>query len=82
MAKVMVNIHTQGEAPTLQSVRERFGLRGEEIDSDFGVIEVDEKEGVYTILVDERAAAKLSGDARWKVTGPFPEGRIAPMGPT
>ncbi len=79
MAKVMMNIHAAGEAPTLQSVKQRFGLADHEIDPSFGVVGVDPDAGLYTVLVDERAAGKLGSDAQWKTEGPYANPPIAPF---
>ena len=79
MAKVMMNIDGVTASPTVDEVRTRFGLSEEEIDASFGVVEVEP--GVFTVLVEQDAAAKLSGDSEWKVEGPYANARIAHFGP-
>ena len=79
MAKVMFNIRPKGAAPTFDQLQARFSLAGDELDADFGVIEVDD--GLYTVLVEERAASKLQSTDEWSVEGPFSNPRIEPMGP-
>ncbi|HTE17540.1 MAG TPA: hypothetical protein VK689_04060 [Armatimonadota bacterium] len=79
MAKVMMNIEGAGAAPTIDGIRKRFGLSEAEIDVSFGVVEVEPS--VYTVLVEQDSAAKLSGDEQWKVEGPYSNARIAHFGP-
>ena len=79
MTKVMVNIETDGPCPTLDELQRRYQLSDGEIDKDFGVVEVDNH--VYTILVDQRAAQRITPTEDWKCAGPFANPRIAPFGP-
>ncbi len=78
MAKVMVTI-TADQAPTLDELVERYSLTNDEIDADFGVIEV--AAGVFTCLVDEAVAGRITGDDEWDTAGPYSNPRIAPFGP-
>ena len=80
MAKVMVTIKATDAAPTTEAIQRRHGLADDEIDRDFGVIDVDPDEHLYTILVEERVVAKLTGDPGWEVRGPYSNPRIAPFG--
>ena len=79
MSKVMVTI-SGGSRPTLAEVKQAFALSDAEIDPDYGVIEVDDENHVYSILVEEQAAAKISGHG-WSTEGPFSNPRIEPFGP-
>lgn len=81
MSAVMMTIQSLGIAPTLEEVRERYGLADDELDADFGVVEIDPQDGTYAVLVDERAAGKLSNSSDWSVKGPFSNPRIEPFGP-
>ena len=81
MAKVMVTIQARGDPPTIEGLRRRYKLRENEIDASFGVVEVDPAEHVYTVLVDEKAAAKITPTENWKVEGPYSNPRIQPFGP-
>jgi hypothetical protein len=81
MTKVMMTIQSPGHAPDFREVKERYGLADDEIDPDFGVVEVDPADGTYTVLVDERAAGKISSDADWTVRGPYANVRVEPFGP-
>ncbi len=77
MSRVMVNIRSPDGAPTLKVVKERYGLRDDEIDDQFGVIEIDPEDNIYSVLVDQAAAPKLGSTADWSVDGPYSNPRIA-----
>lgn len=82
MGKIMVTFQEPGGAPDLQSVKARYGLADDEVDDQFGVVEVDSRDGTYTILVDEQAASKVRGTiggGEEPITYSNP--RIAPFGP-
>ena len=81
MSKVMVTIESAEAAPTLEELRSRYNLAAEDIDPEFGVVEIDPQEHVYTVLVEESAAGKITSDDRWKVKGPYSNPRIEPFGP-
>jgi hypothetical protein len=65
----------------MEDVRARFGLTADEIDTDFGVVEIDPEDHLYTVLVEQSAAGKLVPSGDWDVSGPFSNPRIAPFGP-
>lgn len=81
MAKVMMTIQSRGGAPTIEALRARYGLAAEEIDPEFGVVEIDPSDGTYTILVESTAANKIEDSGEWKVQGPFANPKIEPFGP-
>lgn len=82
MVKIMVSFEVAGVAPTVEELKERFGLNDEEIDASFGVVEIDPETHTYTILVDAAAAEKVrAGGSISKVEGPFSNPRIEPFGP-
>jgi hypothetical protein len=60
-------------------VKRRFALHDEELDPEFGVVEVDREKGRYAVLVDEQAAARVQGTPG--VEGPFANPPIEPFGP-
>ncbi|MFO0896648.1 MAG: hypothetical protein U0836_04375 [Pirellulales bacterium] len=80
MAKVMVNLSGLSAPPTLAEVQARYGLSADDLDPEFGVIEVDPEEHIYTVLVEEQAAARITG-ADPATGGPFSNPPIAPFGP-
>lgn len=73
----LMMIRSPGAAPTLDSIRARFGLTRAELDDEYGVIAVDSD--CYTVRVDDRAAARLQSDSEWDVQGPFSDPRIDPV---
>ena len=75
MAKVMVTIKAR-RRPELWELRNRYGLREDELDRRFGVVEV--ADGVYTVRVDAGAAKRLTGA---ELSGPYADPRIEPFGP-
>ena len=85
MGKVMVTIRSAGPAPTLEQVRARYDLAEGDLDERFGVVEIAPGQGLYTVLVEESAAAMITGggagDGEWEVSGPFANPRIEPFGP-
>ena len=82
MSKVMVTITCPDHPPTLKEVRQKYGLRESDVDSNFGVIEIDPREHLFTILVEPAAASKITGQpGEWEAEGPFINPPIAPFGP-
>ncbi len=53
MSKLLFQFRHSGGHPTLEEVQRRFGFTESETDREYGVVEVDEEEGLYTVLVDE-----------------------------
>jgi hypothetical protein len=79
MAKVMVTLRLPPEQASLPEVRDLLGLTPEEVDPSFGVVNINPAEDLYTILVEEPAAARIA-DAP-QVEGVFANPRIEPFGP-
>lgn len=79
MAGVMVTLRLSPEHATLDEVRRLLGLTAEEVDPAFGVVNISPAEHLYTILVDETAAARV-GDSDL-VEGVYGNPRIEPFGP-
>lgn len=79
MAGVMVTLRLAPEQATLEEVRRLLGLAAEEVDPAFGVVNISPAEHLYTILVDEAAAARV-GDSEL-VEGVYGNPRIEPFGP-
>ena len=79
MARVMVTLRLDPDQATLPEVRQLLGLAAEEVDPNFGVVNISPAEHLYTILVDEPAAARLEGAPQ--VEGVFGNPRIEPFGP-
>jgi hypothetical protein len=79
MAVVMVTLRLPPEQATLEEVRRLLGLSPEEVDPAFGVVNISPAEHLYTILVDEAAAARIANAD--PVQGVFSNPRIEPFGP-
>lgn len=82
MAKLLYGIRWEGEPPTLEQVRERYGLAGDDVDAEFGVVATDPDEGLYSILVEESAVERLRGErteAAAELQGPYANPRIEPF---
>jgi len=81
MSKVMMTIGTAGRSPSVEDIKQQFNLDDDEIDPDFGVVEIDPDANLYTVLVEEQAAAKVQPTREWTTAGPYANPRIAPFGP-
>jgi hypothetical protein len=79
MPRVMVTLRLDPAQAALADVRGLLGLSPEEIDPGFGVVLINPAEHLYTILVDDAAAARIA-DAP-QVEGVFGNPRIEGFGP-
>jgi hypothetical protein len=80
MAKVMVTLRLDPQQASLDGVRRLLGLDEAEVDAGFGVVNISPSERLYTILVDEAAAARVQ-DAQ-VVEGVYGNPRVEPFGPS
>ena len=84
MQTVMVQFRHSGPEPSIDVVRELFGLDMDEIDAQFGVIATDPDEGLYTVLVAadaiERVEAVLAERPPDSAEGVFANPRRSPLG--
>jgi hypothetical protein len=76
---MMVTLRLDPAQATLPAVMGILGLAPDEVDPGFGVVPIDPAEHLYTILVDEAAAARVA-DAP-QVEGVFGNPRVEPFGP-
>jgi hypothetical protein len=76
MASVMVSLQLDPERASLEEVRRLLGLREDEVDPRFGVVNIDPKEHLYAILVEQEAAERVRDAA--PVRGVFSNPRIEP----
>ncbi len=81
MTKVMVTIRAAEGQPALSDVVERYGLQPDDIDPEFGVVEIDPEDHLYVILVTAEAAARIEPGDGWDTAGPYSNPRIEPFGP-
>jgi hypothetical protein len=79
MPRVMVTLRLDPAQAALPEVLGVLGLAPEEVDPGFGVVPINPAEHLYTILVDEAAAARVA-DAP-QVEGVFGNPRVEPFGP-
>jgi hypothetical protein len=59
MATVMITLQLDPERASLEEVRRLLGLREDEVDQRFGVVNINPSEHLYTILVEEEAAERV-----------------------
>lgn len=86
MSKVLYNLRWEGTSPSVEDICRKFGFTPEEIDRDYGVIEIDPADHLYCLMVDQSAVERLDRD--WAnqsepsgLEGPFSNPRIEPFGP-
>ena len=79
MAKLLLTVTRGPSQASLDAVKRDLGLSDEDIDDDFGVVNIDPKGHRYAILVEERAAARVGREPG--VEGPFANPPIEPFGP-
>lgn len=87
MGKLMFQLRKQGTPPSLDEVCSSYDLRPSDVDPDYGVVQTDTREGLYVVLVDETAQARLEtalqrlGLRDDPAVGVFSNPRIEPCGP-
>ena len=79
MPRMMVTLRLDPAQATLPEVLGLLGLGQDEVDPGFGVVPIDPAERLYTILVDEAAAARIADTP--PVEGVFGNPRIEELGP-
>jgi len=79
MAKEMLTLQLRPGEATLSSVCRKLNLRSEDVDHEFGVVNIDPQKNLYAILVEPAAAQKASAEPG--VAGPFSNPRIETFGP-
>jgi hypothetical protein len=75
----MLTLTREPDRASLARVKEELGLSDEEVDADFGLVEIDPEAHKYAILVEEPAAERVAGTEG--VEGPFANPPIEPFGP-
>jgi hypothetical protein len=75
----MLTLELAPRDATPAAVRRKLGLKPGELDPSFGVVEVDPRKHLYTVLVDESVAERVSG--RPGIGGPHANPQIEPFGP-
>lgn len=81
---MLYSIEWEGAPPSLEEVRERFGLEQGEVDEGFGAVAIDPDASLYAILVEDSAVERLRGeraDEAAAIEGPYANPLIEPFGP-
>lgn len=77
--KVMITIMMDPKDASLADAMRELDLAPEDVDSDFGLVNINPHEHLYTLLVDEHAASKVQ--SRDSVVGTHSNPVIGTMGP-
>lgn len=75
----MVTLRLGSKKASLASVCKQLALGPEELDRDFGVVAISPEDGLYAVLMDEKAADRI--ESVEGVQGVFSNPRIEPFGP-
>ena len=76
----LLTVKSGDTPPSLETAARQLGVRTEDIDSHFGIVLVDPREGLYCVQVRaDRVPADL--EQRQPHRGPFANPAIAPLGP-
>lgn len=79
MGRVLLTVQMEPAPASLDEVCNRLDVSESQVDSDFGVVEIDPHQHLYAVRIDEEAvphATRAQG-----VEGPYADPRIEPMGP-
>jgi hypothetical protein len=79
MSKLLLTLTRDPSEASLDAVKRDLGLSDEEIDAEFGVVNIDPKGDRYAVLVEESAAERVGKQPG--VEGPFSNPPIEPFGP-
>jgi hypothetical protein len=79
--RVMMTVHWPDGEPTVQDVMNKHGLSADEIDAEYGVVDIDPERHEYVVLVNREAAPKLGAAPGEEYRGPFSNPKIEPFGP-
>jgi hypothetical protein len=78
MAKAMLTLKLDPDEASIEKVRRKLKLKGQEIDETFGVVPIDPRQNLYAVRVDEDVADNAKGEG---VSGPFADPEIESFGP-
>lgn len=68
--------------PSVAAAAQQLGVQAGDLDPDFGVVLVDPRRHLYSVLVRaDRLPASSPGDGDEDFHGPYANPRIAPFGP-
>jgi hypothetical protein len=82
---LMLQFHHAGAKPSLEQVRELFGLDAGDVDEEYGVVTTDPNAPTYVVLIRREAADKAQARLQERPPNPregvFGNPRIEPMAP-
>jgi hypothetical protein len=76
----MFTIESPTGPPSLSEAAQKLHVQQQDLDQSFGVVLIDPKRHLYTVLVNEDAAGQVRGTSE-SVKGPFANPRIGSYGP-
>jgi hypothetical protein len=83
MKTVMVQLHIRKNSPTLEDIAKLLAIQVDQIDPEFGIIETDPADHLYTMMVDETETANIEKIIAKRKAHPaegiFSNPRIEPM---
>lgn len=56
---ILFQFQSKEARPNLKGIADKYTFSVDSIDSDYGIIETDSGEGLYTVLVDAQAAKQI-----------------------
>ncbi len=80
MAGVLFTIESLSGQPTLSEVAQRLHVSPADLDASYGIVLIDPKRHLYSVLLDEKAAQNLR-PLDSSVQGPFSNPGIGLYGP-
>lgn len=83
MQFMLYTLEWKAGEPSLEEVLQKFTLQPDEVDTNFGVMKVDPEAGLYCIMADSDAIARITGSEAMSdsaVSGPFSNPRIEGFG--
>jgi hypothetical protein len=83
MKTVMVQLHIHNASPKIEDIARLLTIHVDQIDPEFGIIETDPADHLYTIMVDEAETATIEKIIAKRKAHPaegiFSNPRIEPM---
>ena len=78
----LFNVTWEEGTPSIDQIQQKYGFEPGEIDTKYGVIEIDPEDSLYTIKVDSQAAERVYKNSGRKFSaqeGSFSNPRIEPF---
>jgi hypothetical protein len=74
---LLLTIECAEDSLSADDVRAHYGLGPDDLDSAYGVIQVDDH--AFSVRVTEEAHERMKGRDGWRLEGPFADPAIAPV---